>query len=212
MQGDLKAAQQEIVTKVIATWRQKWTNVFSPNSLNAWNRWVKSRVASAHPQANSRWMRSRSNKYAPKPNCPNQKFADVIDAQVSTLRNWEHGRRAPTGPAKALLRAIDRDQRTFCLRWRSAATSGCNADRLTLPPTTFKVQDSPLFFCGYFYSSNPSLKIGNVAPDTSKAQFSSLWVTSVDNKDSTVEEPVSWRNPGFNVCDDGLTPYAGKTA
>lgn len=109
MQGDLKAAQQEIVTKVIATWRQKWTNVFSPNSLNAWNRWVKSRVASAHPQANSRWMRSRSNKYAPKPNCPNQKFADVIDAQVSTLRNWEHGRRAPTGPAKALLRAIDRD-------------------------------------------------------------------------------------------------------
>ena len=37
------------------------------------------------------------------------KFADVIDVQVSTLRNWEQGRRVPTGPAKALLRAIDRD-------------------------------------------------------------------------------------------------------
>ena len=37
------------------------------------------------------------------------KFADVIDVQVSTLRNWEQGRRIPTGPAKALLRAIDRD-------------------------------------------------------------------------------------------------------
>lgn len=37
------------------------------------------------------------------------KFANVIDVQVSTLRNWEQGRRVPTGPAKALLRAIDTD-------------------------------------------------------------------------------------------------------
>ena len=37
------------------------------------------------------------------------KFADFIDLQVSTQRNWEQGRRVPTGPAKALLRAIDRD-------------------------------------------------------------------------------------------------------
>ncbi len=37
------------------------------------------------------------------------KFADVIDVQVATLRNWEQGRRAPTGPARALIRAIDRD-------------------------------------------------------------------------------------------------------
>jgi putative transcriptional regulator len=28
---------------------------------------------------------------------------------VSTLRNWEQGRRDPTGPAKALLRAIRND-------------------------------------------------------------------------------------------------------
>lgn len=37
------------------------------------------------------------------------KFADVIGVQVSTLRNWEQDRRVPTGPARALLRAIDRD-------------------------------------------------------------------------------------------------------
>jgi putative transcriptional regulator len=37
------------------------------------------------------------------------KFARVIDVQVSTLRNWEQGRREPTGPAKALLRAIRND-------------------------------------------------------------------------------------------------------
>lgn len=37
------------------------------------------------------------------------KFAEMIDVQVATLRNWEQGRREPTGPAKALLRAIHND-------------------------------------------------------------------------------------------------------
>ena len=36
-------------------------------------------------------------------------FAQLIDVQLGTLRNWEQGRREPTGPAKALLRAIERD-------------------------------------------------------------------------------------------------------
>lgn len=36
-------------------------------------------------------------------------FAQVIDVQLATLRNWEQGRREPTGPAKALLRAIHND-------------------------------------------------------------------------------------------------------
>jgi DNA-binding transcriptional regulator YiaG len=34
------------------------------------------------------------------------KFAELLSIEVSTLRNWEQGRRAPTGPARALLRAI----------------------------------------------------------------------------------------------------------
>jgi len=37
------------------------------------------------------------------------RFAKMIDVQVATLRNWEQGRREPTGPAKALLRAIHND-------------------------------------------------------------------------------------------------------
>ncbi|KGE67011.1 MULTISPECIES: DNA-binding transcriptional regulator [Pseudomonas] len=37
------------------------------------------------------------------------KFAAMIDVQIGTLRNWEQGRREPTGPAKALLRAIYND-------------------------------------------------------------------------------------------------------
>lgn len=37
------------------------------------------------------------------------RFADLISVSVDTLRNWEQGRRSPTGPAKALLRAIAND-------------------------------------------------------------------------------------------------------
>jgi putative transcriptional regulator len=37
------------------------------------------------------------------------KFAQLLDVDVGTLRNWEQGRREPTGPAKALLRAIKND-------------------------------------------------------------------------------------------------------
>ena len=42
-------------------------------------------------------------------------FCQLIDVQVSTLRNWEQGRREPTGPARALLRAIKNDpQHVLC--------------------------------------------------------------------------------------------------
>lgn len=34
------------------------------------------------------------------------KFARLLQVDVGTLRNWEQGRREPTGPAKALLKAI----------------------------------------------------------------------------------------------------------
>jgi len=34
------------------------------------------------------------------------KFAELLSIELATLRNWEQGRRVPTGPARALLRAI----------------------------------------------------------------------------------------------------------
>jgi len=33
-------------------------------------------------------------------------FARIIHVDVGTLRNWEQGRRCPTGPARALLHVI----------------------------------------------------------------------------------------------------------
>jgi DNA-binding XRE family transcriptional regulator len=38
-----------------------------------------------------------------------EKFAALIEVDLSTLLNWEQGRREPTGPAKALIRAITND-------------------------------------------------------------------------------------------------------
>ena len=37
------------------------------------------------------------------------KFAQLLGIELATLCNWEQGRRDPTGPARALLRAIRKD-------------------------------------------------------------------------------------------------------
>ena len=36
------------------------------------------------------------------------RFAAIMGVSVRTLQNWEQGRRNPEGPAKALLRIVDR--------------------------------------------------------------------------------------------------------
>ncbi|MEJ1962025.1 MAG: helix-turn-helix domain-containing protein [Gammaproteobacteria bacterium] len=38
-----------------------------------------------------------------------EKFAGLLSIEPATLRNWEQGRRQPTGAARALLRAIHND-------------------------------------------------------------------------------------------------------
>jgi putative transcriptional regulator len=35
-------------------------------------------------------------------------LAAKLDVPIDTLRNWEQGKRYPTGPAKALLKILDR--------------------------------------------------------------------------------------------------------
>ena len=36
-------------------------------------------------------------------------FARLLNVSVKTLQNWEQARRQPTGPAKALLRIVERE-------------------------------------------------------------------------------------------------------
>ena len=49
------------------------------------------------------------------------KFAAVLQVDVGTVRNWEQGRRTPTGPAKALLRAIQADPKNVLRALLAAA-------------------------------------------------------------------------------------------
>ena len=42
-------------------------------------------------------------------NLSQARFAELLSVELGTLRNWEQGRREPTGPARALLRAIKKD-------------------------------------------------------------------------------------------------------
>ncbi|MCP5534663.1 MAG: helix-turn-helix domain-containing protein [Akkermansiaceae bacterium] len=42
-------------------------------------------------------------------NLTQSEFANMIGVSVRTLQNWEQGRREPEGPAKALLRVVERE-------------------------------------------------------------------------------------------------------
>lgn len=42
-----------------------------------------------------------------------EEFADTYGVPIGTLRDWEQGRSTPDAPARALLRAIDRDPDTM---------------------------------------------------------------------------------------------------
>lgn len=54
-------------------------------------------------------------------------FSRRIDVSLNTIRNWEQGKRSPTGAARALLRVLDKAPEAFLMalgtdgarRWRS---------------------------------------------------------------------------------------------
>lgn len=45
------------------------------------------------------------------------RFASIIGVSVRTLQNWEQGRREPEGPAKALLRVVDREPQAVIVEY-----------------------------------------------------------------------------------------------
>ena len=47
-----------------------------------------------------------------------QQFSDRIDVSLETIRNWEQGKRRPTGAAKALLKVLDKAPETALLALR----------------------------------------------------------------------------------------------
>jgi putative transcriptional regulator len=73
-------------------------------------RWMRQRRRDRLARLGLRRTRSESNvdvrKTRASTGLSQAKFAELLSIEVSTLRNWEQGRREPTGPARALLRAI----------------------------------------------------------------------------------------------------------
>ena len=56
----------------------------------------------AYPPARIQTIRNRWN-------VSQRQFATMIGVSANTLENWEQGRRSPRGPAKALLRIVERE-------------------------------------------------------------------------------------------------------
>ncbi len=48
-------------------------------------------------------------------------FARLLNVSVKTLQNWEQARREPTGPARALLRIVERAPRAALRALQTAA-------------------------------------------------------------------------------------------
>jgi putative transcriptional regulator len=47
-------------------------------------------------------------------------FARLIEVQIGTLQNWEQGRRHPTGPARALIKALKAEPKAVMAALRKA--------------------------------------------------------------------------------------------
>jgi putative transcriptional regulator len=60
------------------------------------------------------------------------KFASIIDVPVSTLQNWEQGRRVLTGPARALFRALGNDPKHVMKALSARETRVVTATSMTL--------------------------------------------------------------------------------
>jgi putative transcriptional regulator len=46
-------------------------------------------------------------------NLSQEKFANQLGISTGTLKNWEQGRRKPTGPANVLLKMVDKNPEFF---------------------------------------------------------------------------------------------------
>jgi putative transcriptional regulator len=61
------------------------------------------------PSRQFNFTASRIQKVRESAGLSQPQFAHLLGVSVKTLQNWEQTRRAPTGPAKALLRIVERE-------------------------------------------------------------------------------------------------------
>ena len=68
----------------------------------------KIRKGEAKPSRVFRYRPADIKRIRRRLNVSQAQFALMIGVNKSTLQNWEQGRREPEGPAKALLRVVDK--------------------------------------------------------------------------------------------------------
>jgi putative transcriptional regulator len=68
-------------------------------------------IARGERRPSRRWVFSPSRVVAvrEKAELSQAQFARLLNVSVRTLQNWEQARREPTGPAKALLRIVEKE-------------------------------------------------------------------------------------------------------
>ena len=64
------------------------------------------RIVEILPDGSERPLTNAVN--AARTNLTQAQFAARIDVPIETVRNWEQGKRSPRGPARALLKVIDK--------------------------------------------------------------------------------------------------------
>jgi len=68
-------------------------------------------------------------------------FAAMLDVSVGTLRNWEQGRRAPSGPARVLLKTVYKHPEIF-----SSTSIKNKTSSLECAPATYFENTIPMDF------------------------------------------------------------------
>jgi putative transcriptional regulator len=63
----------------------------------------------AKPSRRREFTPTRIQAVREKTQLSQAQFARLLNVSVKTLQNWEQARREPTGPAKALLRIMERE-------------------------------------------------------------------------------------------------------
>jgi putative transcriptional regulator len=61
------------------------------------------------PSRRHEFTPSRIQSVREKSGLSQAQFARLLNVSVKTLQNWEQARREPTGPAKALLRIVEKE-------------------------------------------------------------------------------------------------------
>jgi len=110
IKDDLNAAKKKVLKKLNENWQEAgWTKKLFVDLVGSMQQHNEIIAGTRKPARVTKVDAQSIKVLRAKAGLTQDKFAALIQVDLSTLRNWEQGRREPTGPAKALIRAITND-------------------------------------------------------------------------------------------------------